>query len=112
MWKIPARRLPSGCLAAAAALLLSACAGLPDLADRSVSGYIDTDSAPRLEAALPSERPSEKQGWFSDGLVGLALFVVGFGKPILRGGVGIEYLPHQRGQRVHAQAARQREALQ
>lgn len=61
IWKIPARRLPSGCLAAAAALLLSACAGLPDLADRSVSGYIDTDSAPRLEAALPSERPSEKQ---------------------------------------------------
>ena len=57
-------------------------------------------------------RPSEKQGWFSDGLAGLALFVVGFGKPILRGGVGIEYLPHQRGQRVHAQAARQREALQ
>ena len=61
IWKIPARRLPSGCLAAAAALLLSACAGLPDLADRTVSGYIDTDSAPRLEAALPSERPSEKQ---------------------------------------------------
>ena len=42
----------------------------------------------------------------------LALFVVGFGKPVLRGGVGIEYLPHQWGQRVHAQAARQREALQ
>ena len=61
MWKIPARRLPSGCSAATAALMLSACAGLPDLADRTVSGYIDTDSAPRLEAALPSERPSEKQ---------------------------------------------------
>ena len=43
---------------------------------------------------------------------GGGLFVVGFGKPVLRGGVGIEYLPHQRGQRVHAQAARQREALQ
>ncbi|ASP17168.1 phospholipase D domain protein [Neisseria sp. oral taxon 020 str. F0370] len=48
-------------LLSGSALLLGACQSLPDLAGRSVSTYIESESAPRLEAALPAGRPSEKQ---------------------------------------------------
>ena len=46
-------------LLSGSALLLSACQSLPDLSERSVSTYIDPANAPRIEAALPENRPSE-----------------------------------------------------
>ena len=54
-------KLPKSLFFSGSALLLGACQSLPDLSQRSVSTYIDTESSPRLEAALPSERPSEKE---------------------------------------------------
>ena len=46
-------------LLSGSALLLSACQSLPDLSERSVSTYIDPANAPRIEAGLPQNRPSE-----------------------------------------------------
>ncbi len=49
-----------------AVLLPAACRSLPDLAGRSESAYFNIADSPRLDAALPAGKPSERRSWESE----------------------------------------------